>query len=252
MDEVKYCIFCGEQNKSNDSICSKCGKDLNPKENLFKEYLIRKSKEQFISNSECSLFDAIEGYIKSHLYGTLITIMVVGVAVTASVNVLSAQQTDYILTDHRPVVQQVITDNTSDNQYITDNQDTTNQNHQYDQSDYNAIESLIYNYVQAVAYGGDYSSYVVPATYNIETNFGYDFSFIDDIEETWRYEDVYIERMTSNTDLGMKLANDGYLLGQQTVIIQNVNTGGSDYYNALTIRLDGQWYVVEFINYNML
>ena len=84
---VKYCIYCGTECDENVAVCPNCNKSFTERENLFIEFLIEKTKDKYKGDLEDSLVDIIINFIKSHLYGFILTICIVGVTI---VNVASA------------------------------------------------------------------------------------------------------------------------------------------------------------------
>lgn len=86
MENKTYCVFCGQENNSKDNKCCKCGKELNPKENLLKEYLFNKTKEKFKGDIDDSIFNLLFNFFKSHLYGFVLTLSIVGVVIVNGMN----------------------------------------------------------------------------------------------------------------------------------------------------------------------
>ncbi len=68
-----YCVYCGTINNKKDIECKKCNKKLNPKDNLFIDYLKEHIKDDIKGNFEDKTFDIIKKFIISHLYGTTFT-----------------------------------------------------------------------------------------------------------------------------------------------------------------------------------
>lgn len=80
-----YCVFCGEENSPRKKSCSKCGKDLNPKEHLWRDYFLNHVKDDLKGKTTDKLSSLVISYIKSNLYGivfsaTLITSTILGVS----------------------------------------------------------------------------------------------------------------------------------------------------------------------------
>ena len=84
--KIKYCTYCGTKCTDEMAICPNCQKYLDPKEHLFVEYLISKTKDKYKGDLEDSIIDAIINFIKSHLYGFILTISIVSVAFTGVVS----------------------------------------------------------------------------------------------------------------------------------------------------------------------
>lgn len=80
--EKIYCIHCGAENKPQDETCCKCGKKLNEKENLFRDFLMDHVKDEVKGKLGDGLFDAVKGWLMSHLYGCLVTISLVAAVST--------------------------------------------------------------------------------------------------------------------------------------------------------------------------
>lgn len=84
-----YCVYCGVENVVTDKKCCKCKKELNPKNRPFRDYLKSKIKEKFAGDLKDNMFSVITNFIKSHLYGSVLTCSVVISAVAVVVNVIS-------------------------------------------------------------------------------------------------------------------------------------------------------------------
>ena len=80
-----YCVYCGEKNSSKDLKCKKCNKKLNPKENMFLDYLKEHIKDDLKGNVEDKVFDIIKNFIISHLYGSIFTATLIFTIVSAIV-----------------------------------------------------------------------------------------------------------------------------------------------------------------------
>lgn len=73
----EYCIYCGTKNKKEDKKCKKCKKKLNPKDRPLLEYLKSKIKDDLKGNIEDNIINIITKYIKSHLYGFILTCSII-------------------------------------------------------------------------------------------------------------------------------------------------------------------------------
>ena len=80
--EYIYCVYCGAKNDSSKENCSKCNKELHPKNKLFKEFLYNHIKDKFKGDLSDSIFSYLKNYIISHLYGILMTASIIFTAVT--------------------------------------------------------------------------------------------------------------------------------------------------------------------------
>lgn len=68
-----YCVYCGEKHDIKDIKCKKCNKKLNPKENLFFDYI----KDKIKSNIGDNIIETIKNLITSYLYGTILTATII-------------------------------------------------------------------------------------------------------------------------------------------------------------------------------
>lgn len=85
----KYCIYCGTPNKKKDQNCKKCGKTLNPKKHLFKEYLFKHIRSNLVDGVRDNIFSLLTNFIRSHLYGTIMTVAVISTITAGVVNVVN-------------------------------------------------------------------------------------------------------------------------------------------------------------------
>lgn len=90
MEQVRYCVWCGQDNPADQLLCSKCHRHLDAKENLLLDFLLEHTKDKFKGDVQDGLFSAIKNYLLSHLYSVIITISLVITAVTAVVTSLSS------------------------------------------------------------------------------------------------------------------------------------------------------------------
>ena len=84
-----YCVYCGTKNDINAKVCSKCKKELNPKDHLVKDYLFNHVKDDLKGKVKDNIFSLLTNYFKSHLYGTIITMALVFSATAGVVNVVN-------------------------------------------------------------------------------------------------------------------------------------------------------------------
>ncbi len=168
MKEKKYCIYCGSENDIENQTCSKCNEDLNPKENLFVEFLISKTKDKFKGSIQDSVYDAIMNFLYSHLYGALITVSVVSYAVvsTGAVDVISKVYSNHIeIVEHAP--------NVNEN------------NNELDESQVvlNLVEDYVESFKNSTGNGNMEAN-----SGNYETNLAYDFESIKDPYMVYNYQ----------------------------------------------------------------
>lgn len=88
--ERLFCTHCGAENRAEDKLCAKCGKELNGKENLFRDFLTDHIKDKIKGKIGDGIFDALKGWLLSHLYGCLVTVSLIAVIGTGIAAVTSA------------------------------------------------------------------------------------------------------------------------------------------------------------------
>lgn len=98
-----YCVYCGTENILEDKKCTKCKKKLDPKNRPFRDYLVDKVKDKVSGDIEENIFTLIINYIKSHLYGFVLTCSIV-FAVSAGIVSSVDKPVKYDLIDEKPVI----------------------------------------------------------------------------------------------------------------------------------------------------
>ncbi len=104
-DNTIYCVYCGQENKIESKKCSKCEKELNPKNRPFRDYIQKKVEDKLGGKVQDSMFALISGFIKTHLYGTVLTCSIIISAVSFVVNVIN-NSNEFEVVKERPVVTQ--------------------------------------------------------------------------------------------------------------------------------------------------
>lgn len=82
----QYCVFCGKENDIEDQNCIHCKKRLNPKESPFLDYLKSKIKDKYVGEVKDNIYSILLHYIKSHLYGFILTCSVLVSAASVITN----------------------------------------------------------------------------------------------------------------------------------------------------------------------
>ncbi len=77
MKNNKYCLFCGALNEESHKICKKCHKIIKPELNDFLKYLKDNINDELKDKVEDKVTSIIINYIKSHLYGFILTCSIV-------------------------------------------------------------------------------------------------------------------------------------------------------------------------------
>lgn len=80
-----YCVYCGTGNILEDKKCKKCKKQLDPKNRPFRDYMVDKLKDKVEGDIQDNIISLIVEFIKSHLYGIVLTCSIV-FTVTAGIS----------------------------------------------------------------------------------------------------------------------------------------------------------------------
>lgn len=88
--EKIYCVYCGEKNNAMDTKCEKCNKKLNPKEHLFREYIVDHIKDDIKGKTQDKIFSIIKNFIISHLYGSIFTATLIFTIVSGIVTIVNS------------------------------------------------------------------------------------------------------------------------------------------------------------------
>lgn len=83
--KIIYCVYCGTRNSSKAKRCTKCYKKLNPQNHPLLDYLKSKISDKFIGDIKDNALSIIINYIKSHLYGFVLTCSII-ISTTCIVN----------------------------------------------------------------------------------------------------------------------------------------------------------------------
>lgn len=99
-----YCVYCGEKNNIDDLKCKKCNKKLNPKEHLFRDYLIDHIKDDLKGKTQDKILSIIKNFIISHLYGSVLTATLIFTIVTSVVVGIKENNNEIIKVTERPTM----------------------------------------------------------------------------------------------------------------------------------------------------
>lgn len=92
---MKYCVYCGCKNHKKDKKCFSCGKDLNAKDHLVKEYLIDHLIDDGSGKVLDTIGDFVKAFVKKYLYGIFLTVSVVTTTTSLIVHQMHKDQTTY-------------------------------------------------------------------------------------------------------------------------------------------------------------
>jgi len=88
-----YCINCGHENKDTNKKCTNCHTVLKQEEHLWKEYLYNHVKDDLKGKVTDKWISLIKNYVFSHLYGVVITSLVI---ITGGTFVYNTVSNNYI------------------------------------------------------------------------------------------------------------------------------------------------------------
>ena len=92
-----YCIYCGTENQLNDKKCCECNKKLNPKEHQILDYLKDHIKDDLTEKAQDKVIDIIINYIKSHLYGFILTMSIIITTTTIVTTTLDNESYEVVI-----------------------------------------------------------------------------------------------------------------------------------------------------------
>lgn len=98
-----YCTYCGAKNSSKEGACSQCKKKLNPKDPIWKEYFINHIKDDLKGKLEDKPFSILTNYIKSHLYGTIFTALIISGTAIGITSAISNND-DTLIVSEKPTI----------------------------------------------------------------------------------------------------------------------------------------------------
>ena len=76
-EEILYCDYCGGVNKPSAVICEHCQRKLGYKHSAFLIFLKANTKDKLLGGSKDKMFDRIKNFLLSHVYGVVVSILVV-------------------------------------------------------------------------------------------------------------------------------------------------------------------------------
>ena len=77
MADKAYCIYCGSPLAEGSALCPVCKKVQEDKENLFKVFLWKNTKEALRGEIDDTLFNIIKNWLMSRLYGLILLLTVI-------------------------------------------------------------------------------------------------------------------------------------------------------------------------------
>lgn len=105
-ENIEYCIYCGAKNITEDKKCIKCHKKLNPKDRPLLNYIKSKIKDDITGTIEDNVFSIITKFIKSHLYGFVLTCSVIASISCVIVNNIDNNYIEKV--EEKPIIKEII------------------------------------------------------------------------------------------------------------------------------------------------
>ncbi|MBR3151266.1 MAG: hypothetical protein IKF46_04705 [Erysipelotrichaceae bacterium] len=258
MEEKRFCIFCGSPLSDSDKCCPVCRKEIPIKENLFKEYLYRNTKESLKGKVDDTLFNIVKNWILSHLYGLVVSIVLIGLA---GINLVSPQLPSYITkmnsSSHPAEVSSAQTEQTEEEG-----------SHSGDAS---AVDEAVHRYTDSVFYFtvtdngrkdvqiSKYKdgpppppeAYYIPKAYD-----NYPVSSYYFVDTSYHHIETFgAGRMQMNeptTEIGKMLKADGFPTAELEVTNRYKDESGedapvvrTDRFLFVLVKMDGEWYIAE-------
>lgn len=84
MADQTYCIYCGSPLLQDSAECPRCGRKQEKKEDAFRIFLWKNTKDKIRGKIDDSLFEIIKNWLISHLYGLVLLLTVIGTVVYAA------------------------------------------------------------------------------------------------------------------------------------------------------------------------
>lgn len=98
-----FCVYCGTENSLSLKKCSKCSKELDPKNRPFRDYLKEKVEDKLKGNVQDEMLAIMISFIKTHLYGSILTCSIIITAISVVTNVVN-NSNDFEEVTERPVI----------------------------------------------------------------------------------------------------------------------------------------------------
>ena len=84
-----FCVNCGALVRTSSPICRVCGREHDPKERLFRQFLLNHTRPALRGHVQDGLPSIFKNWLLSHLYGTVLVVAVVLVCVLGVLRLIS-------------------------------------------------------------------------------------------------------------------------------------------------------------------
>lgn len=236
----KFCIWCGSTLGENAEFCYHCGKTQPQKENQLVDWLIRHTKGKLQGDAESTVLDAIKNFLKSHIYGT-----VVSLALVSAVGVTVYANPAYL------------TRTTAEEFYRTQSQQVFNpsgeENGAFDIEANHNVHDLVGRYLMDINSGNSVENLVVPTSFDYRGNMevGRDMRFEGDSNRilNGEYNRTEFSPEFFSLPISSQLAAAGYRVGE-CVVTQRVedNSGNVVYSRSMLfgcVETQSGWRIFE-------
>ncbi len=259
MEEKRYCIFCGTPLAENSDICPSCKKKLPVKEELFKEYLYRNTKDKLKGKADDALFAVVKNWLLSHLYGVVVSLMIIGLAVNAAAAPAVPSYIKKINTSYRPGLQETSQQQTSQD---TENGITREDREEAEEVAHGFTFSIVYEAILKETEGeADMEDFGTPeqssADYLLPSSYGgvtrNDYFYTNGYKKSGTHFDH--DNITWNepaTDTGKRFQSEGYPVIEIPVYNHygearrdDLPAEKEDWFLFILVKADGQWYIAE-------
>ena len=253
MGDQTYCIYCGSPLLQDSTECPRCGRKQEKKDDAFRIFLWKNTKDKLRGKIDDSLFEIIKNWLISHLYGLVLLLTVIGTVIYASSN-RPGSYAPYKYSS-RPEVKE----GSSPSGVIDETEMERIRSAVYDAIDLYK-ESVFYWTVEDDPYidwgPAGYQKEIPgrPETYRLPASYGtgrHEYVYDQGLEE-WDYS-IDKDSMVLNdpsTELGKSLMAQGYTVAEMIKHDVVPNANGTQYagpgeYLFVMVEIDGVWYVAE-------
>lgn len=84
-EDMFYCDYCGGANKPSAVICEHCERKMRQGRSAFLMFLKANTKDKLLGDAKDGIFERIKDFLLSHLYGIVVSILVVTTAIAYAV-----------------------------------------------------------------------------------------------------------------------------------------------------------------------
>ena len=247
----QFCIWCGNEIKSDSKFCPKCGKKQIEEENQFIDWLIAHTKDKLKGDAESSLFNAIKNFILSHMYGTVMSIAIVA-AIGVTVYAGEPYIEKYRDADAPQYIKEAL--------YGAQNDSNTDYNHQMNKDVHdlcNEYMMLIHNIGEEYRGGGVITVDHLLVPENIYSKGKYDDVSSEIMADSHKYDGIQVSGSFDKTvfdkdqfrmTVSKELAANGFTVGEclANEQLENLSSGKAVYSQDVRfscVLVNDKWYI---------